>query len=93
MLKYNVSYMLRGVGTFRDETHHEKHQRGGWVILVNFEKYFGSVRRKFREKMDQKCKKRERFFPSFCQILEEKIDFLLKKFKYFSKDFNFWTTF
>ena len=46
-----------GGGTFRDGTHHEKYQRGGWDILVNFEKYFGTFRRKFREKWTKIVKK------------------------------------
>ena len=40
-----------GGGTFRDGTHHEKYQRGGWVKMANIEKYFGTFRSQFHEKL------------------------------------------
>ena len=60
----------RGVGTFRDGTHHEKYQRGGWVKMANIEKYFGTFRSQFHEKLT-KIVKKLRFFPDFYQILEK----------------------
>ncbi len=51
-----------------------------WILkntLVLFEENF--------VKNGPKLSKKERFFPSYCKILEKKIDFLLEKFKYFFK--------
>ena len=64
-----------GVSTFRSGSDAKSTIRGGWVKKQNFEKYFGTFRSQFLEKLT-KIVKKGRFFSDFHQNLEKKLNIL-----------------
>ena len=69
---------MLGVGTFRDGNHHQKYQRGGWVIWANFEKYLWHFSKKIPSKMYLNCQKRKIFFRIFDKFQKKNLNIFQK---------------